>query len=277
MTLKLNRAVVGYILAGIVMVLIFLILRFPGDALKDYVKSNLSTRYPQYAFSIGGISPSFPPGLALSAITVGIRDRPDAIIRADALTVRPGGLSLLSGRFEILMAAEAYGGALRGRVDFSRPLSFQGPLSAAMNIEALRIEKCTWLREILARQLTGTLRGAISFSGTTEAMQSGTGNIDFVLTNGSLQLIENFFGFDKIEFVRAEGKLSFRGSALKVTQLTLNGDQLRASLKGNIILADDFLDSQIDLSGTMEMPTQGNRRITLNIGGTLGNPKTRFL
>jgi type II secretion system protein N len=277
MKLKLNRAIIGYMLAGIVMLLIFLTLRFPGDALTDYLKASLSARYPQFVFSLGGIRPSFPPGLALSAITVGVRDRPDAIVRADALAVRPGGLSLLSGRFTILTAAEAYGGAMQGRVDFSRRLSLQGPLSAAMDIQDLRIEKCAWLKEVFARQITGTLKGTFSFSGTTETMQNGTGNIDFVLTNGTFPLMENFFGFDKIEFTRVEGKVSFRGGALKITQLTLNGDQLRASLKGNIILADDVRDSQIELSGTMEMPTQNNRRVTLSISGTLGNPKTRFL
>jgi hypothetical protein len=35
--MKLNRAIAGYILAGIAMLLIFLYLRFPGEALRDYV------------------------------------------------------------------------------------------------------------------------------------------------------------------------------------------------------------------------------------------------
>ncbi len=64
---------------------------------------------------------------------------------------------------------------------------------------------------------------------------------------------------------------------MKITQLTLNGEKLRCSLKGNILLADDFQESQIDLNGTIEIPMQGNKRVTLTIGGTLGNPKSRFM
>ena len=127
MRLRINRAIIGYPLAGIAMLLVFLYLRFPGEALTDYVKAAVAARYPGATLSIDTIRPSFPPGLALSNITVGLRDRPDAILRADGLTVRPGGLALLRGRLAILAAAAGYGGEVRGRVEFSRLFSLQGP------------------------------------------------------------------------------------------------------------------------------------------------------
>jgi hypothetical protein len=64
---------------------------------------------------------------------------------------------------------------------------------------------------------------------------------------------------------------------MKITQLTLTGEKLRVSLKGNILLADEFPESRIDLSGTIEFPGQGSKRLTLNIGGTIDNPKTRLM
>jgi hypothetical protein len=82
---------------------------------------------------------------------------------------------------------------------------------------------------------------------------------------------------DKIDYSRVEGKASFRNGALKLTQLTLNGDKLRCSLKGNILLADDFQASKIDLSGTIELPLMGNKRMTLTVGGTIGNPNSRIM
>ena len=275
--MKLNRAIAGYVLAGIAMLLIFLTLRFPGAALKDYVTAVAAARYTRASFSVDAIRPSFPPGLALSDITVAFRNRPEAILHADHLSVRPGGLSLLRGRFAIVMAAEGYGGKAGARVDFSRPFSFRGPLSATGNIRDIRIEKCAWFREVLASRITGTLKGSIAFSGTAGTLKSGTGNVDFTLTNGTYPLLESFLGFEKIDFARVEGKATFRNGALKINQLTINGDKLRCSLKGNILLADDFRESQIDLNGTIEIPVQGNRRMTLTIGGTLGNPKLRFM
>jgi hypothetical protein len=39
MRLKINRAIFGYIMAGIVMLGVFLYFRFPGKAVTDYVKA----------------------------------------------------------------------------------------------------------------------------------------------------------------------------------------------------------------------------------------------
>ena len=49
MKLKMNRAIAGYILAGIAMLILLLYLRFPGEALTDYVKAVAAARYPEAA------------------------------------------------------------------------------------------------------------------------------------------------------------------------------------------------------------------------------------
>jgi type II secretion system protein N len=275
--MKMNRAIAGYILAGIVMLLGFLYLRFPKEDLRDYLTAAAAARFPGTSFAVGALRPSFPPGFMLKDVTVVFRDRPEAILHADRLNVRPGGLALLRGRYAIVMAAEGYGGNAEARIDFSRLLSFRGPLNAEAGVNNVRIEKCAWLREALARPITGTLKGSITFTGSAEALKNGTGNIEFALTNGAYPLLESFLGIQKIDFTRVEGKVAYRNGALKINQLTLSGEKIRCSLKGNILLADHVKESQIDLSGTIEIPGQGNKRITLNIGGTLANPVSRFM
>jgi type II secretion system protein N len=273
---KLNLAIAGYILAGIAMLFVCLYLRFPGEALTDYVKA-VAAQHPRTLLSLDNIQPSFPPGLSAANVTIGDRDRPDATLHADLLSVRPRGISLLKGELAVLLAAKGYGGEASGRVDFTRLFSLRGPLAAEATLRDVRIERCAWLQDALARQVTGTLQGVVSFSGTMEAMKNMTGNVDFTLTNGVFPLIDGFLNFKKIDFSRIEGKLSLQSGTMKITQLTLTGELLRASLKGNILIADEFRESRIDLTGTIEMATQGNRRLTLNISGTLDDPKTRLM
>jgi type II secretion system protein N len=277
MKLRINRAIAGYILAGVAMLVLLLYLRFPGETVTDYVKAVAAVRHPEMLLSIDTVQPAIPPGMELANVTAGFRGRPEATLHADRLSVRPGWLSLFRGRLAFLGSAEGYGGEARGRVDYANIFSLQGPLSAEANFREIRIEKCAWLRDAMARQITGTLKGAVSFSGAAEALKNGTGNLDFTLTNGSYQLLESLFGFDRIDFNKVDAKVSFRNGALKITGLTLNGEKIRISLKGNILLADDIRESRIDLNGTIEIPLQGNKRVTLAIGGTLGNPKTKFL
>jgi type II secretion system protein N len=277
MRLRMNRAIAGYILAGVAMLALLLYLRFPGETVTDFVKAVAAVRYPGMLLSIDTVQPAIPPGVELVNVTTGFRGRPEATLHADRLAIRPGWLSLLRGRLSFLPMAEGYGGEVRGRVDFADIFSLRGPLSAKANFREIRIEKCAWLRDALARQITGTLKGSASFSGVAEALKNGTGNLDFTLTNGTCQLLESLFGFDRLDFNKVDAKISFRNGALKITGLTLNGEKLRISLKGNILLADVIRDSRIDLNGTIEVPVQNNRRVTLAISGTLGNPKTRFM
>ena len=278
MRLKINRAILGYVMAGIVMLGVFLYFRFPGEAVTDYVKAAAAARYPELLLSIDATKPTFPPGTAFKNVTASPGGRPEATLHADSLSIRPGGISLLGGRLSLVMAAEGYGGEARGRIDFSRLFSLQGPLTAEATLRDIRIEKCAWLREALAHQITGTLKGTVSFNGTAGALKNGTGSIDFTLTNGAYQLLQSFLGIEKIDFSKVEGKASFRNGALKITQLTLTGEKLRCALKGDILLADEFRDSRIDMNGTLDILMQNNnRRVTLNISGTLGNPQTRLM
>ncbi|MCE5262224.1 MAG: type II secretion system protein GspN [Deltaproteobacteria bacterium] len=274
---RLNRAIAGYILAGIAMLVLLLYLRFPSESVTDYIKALAAVRFPGMLLSIDTVQPAVPPGVKIVNATAGFRGRPEATLHADRLTLQPGWLSLFRGRFAWVLAAEGYGGEARGRVDYADLLTFRGPLSAEANFREIRIEKCAWLRDALARQITGTLKGSFSFSGVTGALNNGTGNLDFTLTNGTYQLLESLFGFDRLDFSKVDAKVSFRNGALKIAALTLSGEKIRISLKGNILLADDIHDSQIDLTGTIEIPLQGNKRVTLAIGGTLGNPKMKFI
>jgi type II secretion system protein N len=270
---RMNRALAGYILAGVAMLVLFLYLRFPGEMVTETIKAAAAP----VTLSLETVRPAIPPGIHLEKITAGFPDRPEATLQADRLTIRPGWLSLLRGRFAFLSAAEGYGGEVRGRIEFSDIFSLQGPLLVAANFREIRIEQCAWLRETLARRITGTLKGSVSFGGDEEALKNGAGNLEFTLTNGVWPLLENLFGFDRLEFGKIDAKISFRNGALKITELTLNGEKLRMALKGNILLADDIRESRIDLNGTIEIPGQGNLRMKLTVSGTLGNPKTRFL
>ncbi|MFZ4437465.1 MAG: type II secretion system protein GspN [Syntrophales bacterium] len=272
-----HRAIVGYILAGVAMLFLLLYLRFPGEAVTEVIKAATTRSYPGLLLSIDATQPAIPPGITLKNVTAGFRSRPEATLRAESLGIRPGWLSLLRGRLALVTVAEGYGGDIRGNLEFVNIFSVKGPLSAEMNIQDIRIEKCAWLRDALARQITGTLKGSATFSGAAESLKNGTGNIDFTLTSGTYQLLENLLGFDRIDFSKVEAKASFRNGALKIAGLTLNGEKIRISLKGNILLADDLNESQIDLNGSIEMPMQGNKRVTMAISGTLRNPKTKFM
>ncbi len=275
--LKISRSFFGYALVGALMLLVFLYLRFPGNVVREYLKATAAARYPDMFFVLDAVGPALPPGLALENLTFGFRDRPGAALHADRLTFSPGWLSLAQGRAAIVTAASLYGGQINGRIESTEPFSLQGPFSAVAGVEAIRLEKCLFLQNFLSRQFSGTLAGSFAATGVTGPLKNVSGRLEATVANGSYQLLEAFAGYDRIVFSRIDLKMELRNGALKLSSLTVNGDKLRITLKGNILLADDLQNSRMDLTGSVELQGLGGRRMPIAIGGVLGAPTLKLL
>ncbi len=275
--LKISRTFFGYALAGILMLLVFLYLRFPGDAVGNYLKASVVARHPGMLLALDSIGPTAPPGIALENLTIGFRGRPEATLHVNRLAFAPGWLSAVQGKAAVVATASLYGGEIKGHGELAKPFSRRGPFTATLRFDGLRLEKCLLLQNILTRQISGTLRGSFAATGDAGPLKNVAGKLEATLTNGSYQLLENVAGFDKIAFSRIDLKMEMKSGALKITNLTVNGDKLRITLKGNILLAADLQESRLDLTGSVELQGAGGRRMPMTIGGVWGNPTVKLM
>lgn len=277
MKFKISRNFLYYALTGSAILLLLLYLRFPGDAIRNYIKAAATAKYPGMLLEIEVVEPAFPPGITFENLTASSNRKPEATIRINQMNIAPGWITILPGRLSFLVKAEAYSGEIRGKWVFSEKFSSRGPFSASAEFKRVHIDKCAWLQDFFSRKISGTLEGAVSFNGVRGFLKNGSGNLDLTITNGSYQLLESFFGLDQIIFNRVDLKIDFRNGALRLDELAVNGEKLRLTLKGNILLADDFKTSRVDLSGSAELQGQGGRRIPIAIGGVIGNPVIRLM
>lgn len=271
-----GRKFLLYGLTAAAALLISLYVRFPGEAVRDYLTALAAAGQPQLRLSIAEVRPAFPLGLAFSDLTVAGRQS-EGVFRLEGLRVKLSLLSLFRGRLGLVAEAEGYGGRLSGGVDFERLNPRKGPFSAKADLRGVRLEKAAILQSLLSRPLSGTLGARVSFSGPGGDLKAATGNFDFTVTNGTYPLAEKFLGLDRIEFGRVEGQAGLRNGTLKITRLSLTGEKIRCFLKGDIVLAEDLAASRLDLSGTLDLPGQGNKRFTLTITGTVGSPQSRLM
>jgi len=274
---KISRAFFGYALAGVLMLLFFLYLRFPGDAVRDYLKASAAARHPDMLFVLDSVGPVIPPGMAMENLTIGFRGRPEATLHADRLTFSPGWLSVFQGKAAVVTSASLYGGEINGSGELAQAFSLRGPFSGSVQVNGIRLEKCLMLQDFFSRQFSGTLKGSFSVNGVAGPLKNVAGKLEATVTNGSYQLLENIVGFDKIGFSRIDLKMELRNGALKISSLTVNGDKIRITLKGNILLADDLKDSRMDLTGSVELQGLGGRRMPIAIGGVFGNPTVKLM
>ncbi len=275
--LKVGRAFFGYLTAGILMMLFFLYLRFPGEAVKGYLTAVSAIRHPAMVFVIDSVGPVIPPGIRIDNITAGLRERPDATLHADSLTFSPRWLSVLQGRAAVNGSASLYGGQIDGSGELAEAFSLKGPFSATARFDGIKLEKCLLLQDFMARQVSGSLKGSFSASGVSGNAKSVAWKLDATIANGAYQILENMLGFDKINFSRIDLKMEMRNGAVKISNITVNGDKLRITLKGNILLADDVNESKMDLTGSLELQGLGGRRMPITIGGVFGKPTLKLM
>ncbi len=266
---KITKQIVFYIVFAVLVTGFFLQARFPAKAVENYILDTLAERYPSAFLSLASLSLGFPPGLKAENLIFGFRDNLEANIRLESLKVRPRLTGYFLGRSSFAVNAAAYGGALRGRIDYPGFLPAKSPTGANISFENLALEKFAYLNDRLGRQITGKLSGAFVYSGTSR--------LDFVVRNGSYPLLESLLGMNKVDFSQAEGQITMTGGVLKITKFQLKGEKISCSLKGDITLNPDFKNSTVNLSGTMELAGLNSKKMSLTITGTVGNATTKYL
>ena len=272
------KAIAGYTLFALAALAVFLYLRFPGRDIARFFASSLSDLNPRAVLLIDDVKPAFPPGLKLGKISLRTGDGSAAFFQADGMTVKPEYLSLLKDRKILLVTASVYGGTVKGRIGGDRLHSLPDPLTAGVELDGIDIERSGYLKERLDRQVTGKLKGTLNFSGSMKDIPGGSGVMEFTLHNGTYPLRESLMGIDRLDFRSVDAQLALKNGVLTVSRLKLAGDRISGSLSGDISLhRQDIKASPINLSGSFEMAGQGGRKISLSLGGTIGNPVVKFM
>jgi len=275
--IKINRPVVAYILFGFMVFVAMLYLRFPGGAVAQYLVSSVSERQPERLLLIDDVKPAIPPGLSIENVVVGLRNHPEANIRMERFQVRPSFWNLLKGKSSLILGGNMYGGSLSGNVDAVRFMRFQGPIQARLNVRDVSIQKCNFITMRMGRQISGKLTGLLTYRGDLDNFLSGSGSTEFILRNGSYPFLENIFGFNKLDFDKVEAQMDLKNGMLRINNLKLSGPKVHLTLKGDILLKGDIKNSQLEMTSSIEFPGQSNSKITMAIGGTIGNPTTRMM
>ena len=275
--LKITPYTFGYAAFAVAALVLFLYLRFPGDILVRYLVSSASAMNPDQVLHIDSAKPVITPGLIFTNVTLAFRNHPRSTIQADAITIKPGYLSLLSGRTAVTFAANAYGGEIRGQADTNNFLSFRGPIDWKLATDGLDIGKISYLKDRLGRLITGQFKGAMTFSGQLPSFFNGAGNLEFTLINGRYPLLEPFLGFDRLDFKSVEALVQLKNGILTISKLKLTGDKVNGALSGAITLdTADINRSEINLNCAFELNAQ-NKKISMVLTGPLGNPRIRYL
>ena len=251
-----KRPWLAYTLYAVVLTLALLYLLFPSQQVKDFLQAKAENSSFPLHVSIGEVSPSLAFGLHLRGTEFSPQTAPDkTLLRADRLFVRPAVWTFLQGSFKVCFDGLVNDGSLEGCVRFDED-DPEAPFSTSATLRDIRLGKFEELSNLMGRHIEGSLEGSLSYDGEIESLTEGAGEADLRVFNGRIELRQPVLSFDVIEFSEVSIRLTLKNRKMKLTHVELKGPNIYGTLSGTISTRREFLDSSLDLKGTVD-PSEG--------------------
>ena len=250
-----HKKCLGYILYGILLLIVLLYYRFPSDALGDYLQSTADETNPRYHVLVGKVRPSFPFGVKFLKTRVSLRENPDTnLFMAESLLIRPGLWSFLKGESKYRFDCLAYGGDIKGSVHFldNGGEASERPFTTSIELRDIRINDYEYLFTLIGRNVKGILGGIITYNGQGNLLINGTGEANLRISDGSVELLQPIFSLESVSFDDLRIKMILDKTKIKLTHVELNGREIKGTLSGTIGLKQNFSRSRLALRGSIE-------------------------
>jgi type II secretion system protein N len=249
--MKKSNRFLGYAIFFICITAVLLYCLFPSDAVVDYLQVKVQNINPSLSISIDRIRPWPLLGLRFTGVQVLHREQPKRkLFRTETLVVRPHMGSFLKGTRSCNFRCAAYGGAVKGEASLNG--SAAKALNAEVELEAIRIGEYKDLRNIIGRSVDGVLSGTVSYTGGGQRMLNGSGEANFRLVDGRIELLSPLLTLESIEYTEVTIAMVLRGKRVNLTRAKLEGPMLKGSVSGIIRLKEELEKSNLDLKGRIE-------------------------
>ena len=271
----LKKKTLWFTLYGIFITVVFLYLLFPSDIVKNRLEDAVHS--PDFILKMESLRPSLPMGLGMKNITITSGSPANISFQGDLLDLQLNPLSFFQKHKYIGLSGKAYGGDFDGRIGLASLSQIYPPVEGKLKFKNIDLARYSLIKTLLVREITGKASGALTYISTNEAGKNTSGTIALFLTRGTYPLAEPFLGLNRIEFDRGEIQAQLKNGSIRMEKLEIFGSQINCLLKGEITLADDFKNSQLNLNGVMEISGQNKVKMNVTIGGTFANPIFRYI
>lgn len=285
-----GRRILLYTLYTFVLFAIFLVANFPHDVVVKRALRELDR---------GAIVPSVERarfawfnGYELQGVKLVARPRDPStppLLESPSLYVRPGLDGLMRGRLSSLyLSGSLYGG------EADAQWSYEGGMNrATLKLDDVQLGRYLYLRSLLDEgQLAGRLSGVLSAEGRG-AIGNGRAAGELSIEQGAITGAKiKGFGVPDLHFERVSLKFALQSSRLEVQELRADGDEVKLSGEGQIVLRQPLDDSVLNLRlnvdpgpnspdavrgliGLIPRPKNARLDAPITVTGTLKHPRFR--
>jgi len=268
----LKNKTLWFIVYGIVITVAFLYVLFPSDIVRGRLEEALTAS--GFVLKTESLRSSFPFGIKMQNVSLNSESSATSYFQGKSIDVQFNPSSFFRKSKSVGIDGQAYGGNFSGRFGFASFSKLYPPQEGKLIIRDIDLGKYAFIKTLLGRDITGRASGDWTFKNSTERGSSGT--IHLSLKKGYFSLAEPFLGLSRIDFNRGDIKASIQNDRITLEKMELFGQQLDCLLNGEISLAGDFKQSQLNLNGEMII-AEKKVKMKINISGTMANPAVRYI
>ena len=243
----------GFMLYALALLLLLIVLRFPGEELRRYGEGRLAALVPGSSWRILGLSYRFPLTLAAEGLEVTLAEGQGPRVRLDKLSAS---LSSLVPPGEVAVTAAIYGGTLQGRLRLGSGAGLEG-----RDLRLEKVDAALLPGEFLpgGRKVNGRLDawGELNFSPASATAEGGLlGRGEVSLRDGSIALLSPLFSLQRLDVGQLSCELRLARGRIDIASGQLRGADLQADFAGWWQQAGDIFSGQVELGGRVQ-PGQG--------------------
>ena len=270
---------------------VFLYVRFPSDAVKNYLRAWVQESRTDIRIEMAQIKPVLPPGLEIRSPSLSYRG--DAIFNADTARLSPRYKTVFREQPRVRFSAAAYGGWVDGDIAFTAnsPVAIN---KIDARIEQLKIERLNYFQEKQEDTISGLLNGTIVFSASPGSGQ--TADIKLSISDCAMPVLSKISNrLKEVFFETIDIEMALRGARLQIKRCRYKGPQIDGRMTGTVVVQAPAGKSLLNLTGSLklkhlllagfadesskktfskQMPGRGD--LPFRIGGTLEAPNFSF-
>ena len=232
---------IGYLTAGIILLIFFLYLTFPWEKLSNYVEIQ-TEKFLGSVIDIRESEVKFPLKMTWSGVSIRPQTAQKTIrVNIDRISLEWTVRSLLKRRLDLIWSIQAAGGRGRGRIaGQTTDRGMQYRLTG--DLKELDLGKIIEFVNPNVHEIEGTL--------ALKQMQHDWvgGNFTKGVGMADLELVDGRIGTLDLIFTHIRGKISMRGGVAQINNILALGPSLELRGSGNIVFRPKFPDSLVNLN-----------------------------
>jgi type II secretion system protein N len=280
------KAIIAYLMYTLLVVVLFLYLLFPDQAIKAYMDTRLAAVDPSLSIVADTIGLTIPPGLKMTGVDLNSDSL--RLVHLDDARISPELTTLLSAEKQVRFQGRLADGTVDGTATLNNS-NPGGRMRVEVDLSQIQLEKLDRIKANDRFSLSGSVDGHIVYDGTRAP--AGITNGSLTASGMQINLKSPIFGLTELMVDKADADFYVNGQYMRLKALTFDGPMAEGKISGTITLRNPLERSRLNLTGNakprpeliarlqttvvqgfVNTRTLGTRGLIFRIRGSIDNP-----